>query len=274
MKLPKITNQQQALIRLLYSHRFLDRTQIQALLKHKDKRRISAWLKDLREKHYIEWIYNPHDFALKTKPAIYYLSLNGIRYLRSLELYPEAELRKRYKEASRQPDFISRCLILADCCVTLEQRSIGDVSYAYVVESDYVDPENEYHFLSELRPHLCFVKQEATRPRGKETRAVTTNYLLEMFDATTPRYMVKKRLKDYAEYLDGGEWEQEADDIEPPIVLIACPTTAELTYAKRRTRKLLEDITDTSTIHIRFATLEKLRLHGVTGIIWEEVNQS
>lgn len=262
MTLPKITNQQQAIIRLLYKHRFLDRTQIQALLKHKDKRRIIAWLKDLREKEYIEWIYNPHDFAAKTKPAIYHLNLNGIRFLRATGEYPAAELRKRYKESARQPNFIAQCLLIADCCITLEQRSVDGVIYTYTTESDYTDQENEHHFLNELKPDLCFIKQE---------HAKTINYLLEIFDTTTPRYMVKKRLKDYIEFLDSGDWEDATEDDEPPIALIACPTKADLIYAKRRTQKLFDELQVDRPLHIRFTTLEKLKLHGVAGVIWEEI---
>lgn len=267
MTLPKITNQQQAIIQLLYKHRFLDRTQIQALLQHKDKRRIIAWLKDLRDKEYVTWIYDGTDFANKTKPAVYYLNLNGIRYLRTLNEYPPTELRKRYKESSRQQTFIDRCLILADCCVTLEAKSIGDVRYSYVIEADYVDADNERYFLGdELKPHLCFTRQEATEE---------TTYLVELFDAATPRYMLKKRLKDYVEYLNSGDWQNQTKAGRPPIVLLACTTKAELIYAKRRARMLLEDIQDEDTdlderLHIRFATLEKLKTQGVTGMIWEE----
>ena len=83
MQLPKTTTKQQDILKLLYRYRFVDRIQIQVLMGHKDKRRIGAWLKDLREKHYIEWIYST-DFAEKTKPAIYYLGINGIRLLRTL----------------------------------------------------------------------------------------------------------------------------------------------------------------------------------------------
>jgi hypothetical protein len=234
---------------------------------HKDKRRIIAWLKDLREKEYIEWTYDGTDFANKTKPAIYHLNLNGIRYLRTLNEYPADELRKRYKESSRQQPFIDRSLILADCCTTLEAKNIGSVQYSYVVEADYIDPDNELYFLSdELKPHLCFTKQV-----GQEG----TTYLVEVFDTTTPRYMLKKRIKDYIEYLNSGDWQDEIKAKQPPIALLACPTNADFIYAKRRARMLLEDIQDEDTpkeerLHIRFATLEKLKLQGVTSIIWED----
>ena len=84
MNLPKITTKQSDILKLLYTYRYLDRKQIQLAMNHTDKRRILAWLKDLREKHYVEWIYST-DFAEKTKPAIYYLGLNGVRYLKTQE---------------------------------------------------------------------------------------------------------------------------------------------------------------------------------------------
>ena len=268
MTLPAITTKQQEILKLLYRFRFVDRIQLQAFLQHKEKRRSSRWLKDLRDKHYVEWIYST-DFTEKTKPGIYYLGINGIRYLRTLELYPPDELRKRYKDSSREQAFMSRSLLIAGSCVTLEARTknMEDIEYSYVTEADYIDPDNEYHFLEELRPQLCFVKQEGAAESG-----YTTIFLLEVFDVTTPRYMVKKRLKDYVTYLDDNDWRDdfEADEL---FVLIACPTTAELIYAKRRTRWLLEDgdIELDEDVDIRFATVEKLRQHEVTGMIWEEV---
>jgi hypothetical protein len=265
MTLPTITAKQQAILKLLYRYRFVDRIQIQALMHHKDKRRIGAWLKDLKDKGYIGWIYDGGDFAQKTKPAVYYLSLNGIRYLRTVGEYPPEELRKRYTESARKPAFISKCLLLVDCCLNLEAQITDAVNYLSETEADYADPENEYHFLSELGPDLYFAKLVST-----SDEVVTSNYLLEVFDPTMPRYMVKKRLKDYVTFLMEGDWELETGDDGPPIVLLASPTKAELIYAKRRTRKLLEDVGDDEAIHIRFATVEQIRLQTITGKIWEE----
>src|SRR5690348_2136007 len=82
-ELPKLTKKQSEILRLLYRFRFLNRIQIQAFLEHKDPKTINLWLRDLRAKGYVEWIYSTH-FAEKTKPAIYYLALNGVRHLRTL----------------------------------------------------------------------------------------------------------------------------------------------------------------------------------------------
>jgi hypothetical protein len=306
MKLPHITTKQEEILKLLYKYRFLNRIQIQVLLGHKDKRRVIAWLHDLRQKQYVEWIYST-DFTDKSKPAIYYISINGVRFLKTLEndagteyLYLPEEVRKRYKEKDRSKSFIDRSLLVADCCLTLEvvNKSCGDnnkpnnnstssnptnsdgeaktntnVHYTYVTESDYIDPDHGYHFLAEhetLRPNLCIVKTER-----KNNRKTTSNYLLEIFDSTLPDYRLRYRLKAYVKYLVEGDWEAETEDSNPPTILLVYPRLADLINAKRRTRKLLldeyyeaEDIP--KNVHIRFTTTEQLQQHGITGPIWEE----
>jgi hypothetical protein len=232
---------------------------------HKDYKTINVWLKDLREKEYVTRIYST-DFLEKTKPAIYYLSLNGIRFLKANTNYPIGELRKRYREPSRSKTFIDRCILVAECCTTLHKESTDQLRYSFATEADYLDPESGYNFLAEselTRPSLCI------EVLGEDA----TYYLLEIFDATLPRYRLRKRLKNYVEYLKDDEWQNETDMEEPPIILLALPTLADLIYAKRCTKKLLndayyEEVPD--NIHIRFTTTEKLTQRSVTSPIWEE----
>lgn len=252
--LPSITTKQQEILKLIYKYRFLNRTQIQALLKHKDKRRIISWLKDLREKQYVDWRYDATNFIAKSQPAIYYLSINGIRYLRKAGEYPNEELRKRYKESSRTQAFIDRCLLIADCCTVLRAKSYGDLKYSCVLPADYADPESSHYFLDELKPHLFFTKQ---------TDGEMVMYLLEIFEKTLPRYQLRKRLKDYVDYL--------MDHGDPLIVLWVCADIAELLYVKRRTRKLLEEQGDSESLQIRVATLDKVKESYITSMIWEEI---
>lgn len=281
-KLPSITNKQQEILILLYTYRFLNRIQIQALLHHKDKGLSSRWLKDLRQKGYVQWIYDADDFTEKTKPAIYYLDLNGIRFLRQSEDYPEEELRKRYAESSRKQTFIDRCLLLADCCITMDAitTSNDNRTYSYITtEADYADPDSAWNFLVEseyAHPHLCYRREQYT-----EDDFIITHHLLEVIDPTLPRYSVRKKLKNYIQFLDSNEWENGTKEMESvdelPIIMVACPTKAELIYAKRYTRKELaktygDDEDDVpEDVKIRFATAEQIRKYGVTGRIWEGI---
>lgn len=275
MQLPKTTNKQQALTRLIYRYRFIERKQLQVLMGHTGKRRISAWLKELREQQFIDWFYDPDNPDERSKPAIYFLGINGIRFLRETGEYPEDELRKRYKDPSRQQDFINRCLLLADCCIHLEGKNkSGNVHYTYAPEADYADPDNEYAFLSEseyIHPDLAFTKEAET-----DEGYIEQTYFVQFFDRTTLRYMVKKKLKGYVEYFDSREpeeWCEQAQQDELPIILVACPTLPDLIYAKRYAKKQFEeqDLDSREDVRIRFATVEQVRRKGLTGMIWEDV---
>lgn len=261
--LPSITTKQQEILKQIYKYRFLNRTQIQALLKHKDKRRIISWLKDLREKQYVGWRYDATNFISKSQPAIYYLSINGIRYLRETGECPSEGLRKRYKEPNRTQAFIERCLLIADCCIALQVKSNDQLQYSWTLPADYADPDYEYSFLNGLKPHLRFIKEDSEQ---------TTRYLLEVFDPLMPRYAIRKRIKDYVEYLASGDWQNQTGYDDTPIILIACPTVADLLYAKRRAKKEIEDndMDYDEASRIRFATIEKIKQVGVVAKIWEE----
>jgi len=249
---------------------------------HSDKRRIGAWLKDLREKQYIEWIYDPKDFAEKTKPAIYYIGINGVRWLKTLEnedgteyRYLPDEVRKRYRESTRSRTYIDRCLLLADCCIEFETQtsnSNNSLTFTYQTEADYLDPDSRYHFLLEselIHPHLCCMSRNAG-----DKGTTTKQYLIEVFDATLPRYRLSKRLKQCVQFLEeeDEEWKAEMKTNSLPIFLFVCPRTTDVIYAKRRARSLLADIWDDDErgdIFLRFATVDALKSKGCTAQIWE-----
>lgn len=252
--LPPITAKQREIVQLIYRYRFLSRIQIQTLLKHKNKRRIISWLKDLRDKRYLDWHYDPKNFIAKSQPGIYYLGPNGIRYLRSLNTFPNEELRKRYKEPNRSQQFIDKCLLIADSCIILVAENSKEKAYKFTLETDI--PDNS---TGALKPHLSFIKQH---------HGVSINYLLEIFDTNLPRYQLRKRLKGYVNYLVNENWEDYLDTA--PVILLVCPATADLIYTKRRIRALLEG-EDAEDFTIRVTTTEKLRGQGITGLIWEEV---
>jgi hypothetical protein len=274
--LPNITNKQQELIHLIYRHRFLKRAQIQTFLHHADRARVTTWLKDLRVKQYIDWIYDPDDLIERNKPAIYHLGLGGIRFLKTVGEYPADELRKRYSESSRKQTFIDRCLLLADCCLNMEATTARDDkrSYFYVTEADYLDPDNDYAFLAEseyIRPHLYYRKQQGT---GGDV--ITTDTLLEVIDATLPRYSLKKRLRNYVSFLESDEWQEGAGDGELPVIAFICPTKSELIFTKRMIRQLLEDVYGDEeddipdSVSIRLTTAALISKPGLTQSIWEE----
>ena len=74
-----LKNQQINILLLLYQFRFLKRTQIQTLLKHKQFNRVIIWLNELTEKEYIKRYFNQKIapsvsvYSLGTKSRTYFL---------------------------------------------------------------------------------------------------------------------------------------------------------------------------------------------------------
>ncbi|MEK7153547.1 MAG: hypothetical protein AAB834_06360, partial [Patescibacteria group bacterium] len=244
--------------------------------------------------------YSTH-FAEKTKPAIYYLGLNGVRYLRTLTrksktddgtvevvpAYPPEELRKRYKEPTRSQTYIDRCILIADCGIALEREDAANeakgkkLHYYYQTEAAYLLERSYYHFVLDIddglvHPDLIFCQDKLNKD-GKEEQTLES-YILEVFDPTLPRYRVKKRLSDYVKFLDdeGDEWKEQTATEKLPILLFVCPRMSDLIYAKRRTRKLVADAwywedDDVEKPRVRFTTVEKLKQSSLLAKeIWEQ----
>jgi hypothetical protein len=272
MPLPKITPQQQAILRLIYRYRFLNRIQIQAMLGHKDYKRINIWLADLRSKAYITWIYSTN-FLEKSKPAVYFIGLNGIRYLKTTTDYPESEFRNRYRDSARSQTFIDQSIMLGDMVLLLERyaadRLSSGLSYRYAVKADYLSPKSPYNFLNDtglIDPDFALVRMKRD---GQATTALT--FLLEIIEPALPRYRFRKRVKNYIEYLTNGDWPADCRMGEQnPVPLFVCPTMAELVYAKRMTRKLLAAVY-ADDIQLSFTTIDRFQKEGITGSIWQAV---
>jgi hypothetical protein len=262
MDLPSITPKQQEILKLLYKYRFLNRAQIQILLGHKNHKTSLEWLKDLREKQYVVWIYS-YDLATKNKPAIYFLGRNGIRYLKSTGEYQTNTIRRRYRDNAIKQDFISRSMLLADCHTDLLVHGSHDASYSFISQADYAHPDSPYNFFYEdtlVHPQLIISKQDK--------KGATTNYAVEIFDLSLPQYRIRQRLKEYVTFLDEGRWITERDDPEPCIMFV-CPNIYTLLYVKRRIHLYLQDVPNAEDIQIFVTTTDMLIEQGLTGDIWQ-----
>ena len=89
-----------------------------------------------------------------------------------------------------------------------------------------------------------------------------------------PRYSLKKKVKDYVNFLDEEVWQSETGDTDPPIVQLAFVKKADLIYAKRRAKIELAELYDDEMpedIKLRFTTVDKIREQGLTAKIWEKL---
>lgn len=262
MKLPKITNKQQEILLLLYRYRFLNRIQIQAFLSHKYPKRINDWLRDLYEKDYVGRIYSTN-FGENTKPAIYFIGTNGIRFLKTQDDCCVEVIQRLYREKSRQESFISRCILIGSMCLELKAKTSDVLVYRPLTESELVDPDSPFHCVTEYEPQLC-----VTKYTGKTKKK--SHFLVVVFDSTLPRYRIRNRIKKYFEFYASNEWE-DATSEKFPNIFIVCPTKALMIYCKRLTQTLLED-RDAAALNLYFTYDGAVMKRGITGEIWEAVS--
>ena len=258
MTLPKITNKQTEILTLIYQFRFLNRTQIQQFLKHKDHRRINTWLKDLTEKEYLNKIYSNATVILMS-PTIYHAGINAIRYYKSLNQDNNAYLKKLYRENKRTENFITEQLLIADSGLHLiEKNKTRGTHYEYLTAAD-VTSNSVYKFMEDLSPQLIFTKK---------TKSQFKQFVFVILDSGQPKYMIKKKMKSYIELFFTNEWEESTG--KPfPTILFACQTLTLMIYAKRTMRWLLDDYQNPEEFEAWFATDADIREHGISAEIWE-----
>lgn len=252
-KLPDITNKQTEIINLIFRFRFLDRIQIQKFLNHKDHKTINDWLRDLTEKEYLERTFKA-TFPENTKPAVYHLARNGIRYLKDQN--DAKTVQKFYRENERSTSFISSCLLLANIYLDLEERNNEEISFNIQLKSDY--PAHPLaDLLNDLKPN-AYIEQT--------TADNTKQYLLEVFYNLPPERL-RQRIKKYLSFYESSEWEAETGGSFPTVLMI-CPDDKILVYVRKYIKSKIS-LLDEPDLTIHFTTADQAKESGITGDIWK-----
>ncbi len=254
-KLLPITKKQQSIILLLHRFRFLNRVHIQKLLNHKDPKTINEWLKDLTEKGYIKRLYEK-TFPNNTKPAIYHIDKNGVRFLKSQLDEDENTLHKLYWEEKRTDAFIDRCLLLADIYLDLAAKTDGKTQFAMYLSSDYTSlPEKDS--LKSLQPQ-AYVNQK----QGKQTK----QYFIEIVPNTTLD-RIRQKARRFISFYSSNEWEGETNS-SFPIVLFVCPNYQIQSYLKKYLKRTLCNLEEPD-LELFLTTAEKVKAAGIMADIWD-----
>jgi len=253
MNIPHITNRQQDILLLLYRFRFLNRLQIQSLLHHKNTKSINTWLKDLTDKKYIERIIN-NQTKLNNIPAIYYLLLNGIKFLKTQSSCKKEYITKLYKEKTRSEQFINKCLFIADIYLYLLNK-YGNTSYfAFYTQSDFTPTS----IVKEIFPHFVF-RKVAGQPF----------FVAEIFSGITPRFAIRAKITKYLTFFTQGDWIKKE---KVPNILLICPDDKMKKFVVKFTKKIIEEeITDMKF----FVTVaDMITKQTIEGQIWQKIEKS
>ncbi len=206
----KITGKEKQILKYIYKFRFLNTNQLQILFNHKNPKRIQLWLKDLKDNKYIHRYYLPDSFKNRTKPAVYFLGTKGIQILKQEKDCDVEALGKVYKEKSRTESFISYCLDLADVYLFFLAKKKKDEEIRFFTESQLLQYE---YFPTPLPSAYISVK----------TKEKTRRYFLELFRDYASAGILRSRILTYMQYVEGGNWEDNANGQAFPAVLFICP---------------------------------------------------
>ncbi len=269
MTLPKTTNKQQQILTLIPRFRYLHRLHIQKLLNHKDKRRINSWLKLLKINEYIKEVPKGKGIKEHTKPTVYYLDLNGIRWLISQGLFDKSIIHNLYRQKDRSEEFTNQSLFLADIYLELKNSLTEKDSLIFYTKTDYSSPTSPFTFLNEttskLTPEAYFMKQVG---KGRKN-----HYLLHIIPSSMLRFRshkLKNRIREYIDSYFANTWQNHTKK-SFPILLFILPDMQALIYLQKITEKVLND-NNNPKIAIRLTTQEEVQKMGFTnGSAWEDV---
>lgn len=219
----KLTKRQQDVLMLVYQFRFVDRTQVQALLGHKDKKTINMWLRDLKAREYLEWNYSKK-FIENTKPAVYYAGLGAIRFLKGREDVSENIVRSLYRDGTRSQDFKARKLMAAELAAWSRLKG----GYEYVTPSSYLVPGNQANFLTyhRVEPDLILVRQK------------TRGYVVLILGYSWPRWRILATLRSYIDLYLSNAWEDKMGLAFPKIVVVS-RSRGQMGEVRRNVKRLL-----------------------------------
>ncbi len=98
---------------------------------------------------------------------------------------------------------------------------------------------------------------------GNETK----RYFLEVFDETVPIFVQNRRINQYINYFENGDWDDTGSDF--PTILFVCESSRLQKQLQKRIVKNLDGISEDEIV-VYTTTKERLKDIPTNTIIWQE----
>ncbi|MBM3209724.1 hypothetical protein FJZ39_00035 [Candidatus Saccharibacteria bacterium] len=223
----KLNKGQVEVLKLLYRYRF---TTSELLAKATDQRYLQvarSRLVTLEKQGYIGRRYDS-SYKLLGKFAAYYLLPKGLQYLKSIDGTELQVIKMIYNDRKASDKFVDFCLSV--CRVAQALSSLYGEEARIFTRTELLN----YGYFPQPQPDLYFsIKRKTMR-----------HYFVDVYDDSTPAFVMTKKIKRYAEHYESGEWESTGSDY--PEVIVACTSP----IAEQRLRKkLLQSATNDITVY-------------------------
>ncbi len=241
------------IIILLYRFRFLNRQQIQTLLKRKHKQQVILWLNELTSKKYIKRYYF---LKFAGEPAVYSLGNNGRKYF--LE-HPDIKdinkelLDRVWKKYS--PKFHKHCIFVAHIYLSL-------IEFLKNAQIDFFTKHDlkgvRYILLPEPDAYFAIKQNDGNIKR----------YFLEVIDPYTSWKKVKRRIREYFSYFEKELWQNNMKHPFPEIIIV-CPHPEHKAYVKSFIKKMLGEKEDNILFYL--STWDEIKQQGINRNVLHKV---
>ena len=233
----KLNKGQVAVLKLLYRYRF---TTSELLAKAENQKHLQVTrsrLATLEKQGYIGKRYD-NSYKLLGKFASYYLLPKGLQYLKSIEAAEPQIIKMIYNDRKASDKFVDFCLQV--CRIAQALISFYGEEAKIFTRTELLD----YDYFPQPQPDLYMsIKREPVR-----------HYFVDLYDDNTPAFVMAKKLRQYIDHHESGEW--DSTDSAYPEIVIACTSPA----AERRVRKKLLPLVEGVQGNLTVYTVTEARL--------------
>ena len=216
----KLNKEQLQVLEILYKFRFCSNDLVAEYFGKKGRAFVHNRLSILLEQGLIAKRFDS-SYRLRGRPAAYYLTPGGARALMNKQEGLEVNIKSIYKDGSVSEKFVDTCLEIFTIRNRLKNQYADKLKFFTRANLNYED----YDYFPKPLPH-AYLRLES----GKQ-------FFLDVLHEDDPSFVVKRRIGQYIDYCETGEWEETGTDF--PIVLLAC----ESKILEERVKKQVDLIT-------------------------------
>lgn len=212
----KLNKGQVEVLKLLYRYRFTTSELLAKVENQKYLQVTRSRLATLELHGYIGRRYD-NSYKLLGKFAAFYLLPKGLQYLKSIDVAEPQAIKMMYNDRKASDTFVDFCL--AVCHTAQALSSLYEEEARLFTRTELLD----YDYFPQPRPDLYMSVQ----------RKPMRHYFIDLYDDTTPAFVLMKKIRKYNGHYESGEWESTGSDY--PEVIVACTSGK----AEQRLRKKL-----------------------------------
>ncbi len=225
-----LNSDQLKVLELLCAYRFCAAEHIAQYFDKPSGKYVQKRLRILEARGYIAKHYEP-SYKLQGKPASYYLLPSGARALKASgsTRVDERMMKSFYKNKNMSDTFIDHCLVVV--AVRNKFRSLYGTELDYYVQSSLRGWEG----MPTWSPDAYMKLKGGAKGTGN-----IRNFFLDVFDASTPFFVMARKVDHYLKYKESGDWDIE-NESDLPTFLMVCPDARTQKKLQRRITKALDE---------------------------------